>query len=53
MVLASLTHFGDRIRAGIDIVGIANWVTFLERTSPYRQDLRRAEYGDERDSGDA
>lgn len=49
MVLASLTHFGDRIRAGIDNVGIANWVTFLERTSPYRQDLRRAEYGDERD----
>ncbi|MCE9603472.1 MAG: alpha/beta fold hydrolase [Planctomycetia bacterium] len=50
MVLASLTHFGDRIRAGIDNVGIANWVTFLERTSPYRQDLRRAEYGDERDA---
>lgn len=50
MVLASLVHFGDRIRAGIDHVGIANWVTFLERTSPYRQDLRRAEYGDERDS---
>jgi dipeptidyl aminopeptidase/acylaminoacyl peptidase len=49
MVLASLTHFGDKIRAGIDNVGIANWVTFLERTSPYRQDLRRAEYGDERD----
>lgn len=49
MVLASLTHFGDRIAAGIDNVGIANWVTFLERTSPYRQDLRRAEYGDERD----
>jgi dipeptidyl aminopeptidase/acylaminoacyl peptidase len=49
MVLASLTQFGDRIRAGIDQVGIANWVTFLERTSPYRQDLRRAEYGDERD----
>ena len=49
MVLASLVHFGDRIRAGVDIVGIANFVTFLERTSPYRQDLRRAEYGDERD----
>jgi len=49
MVLASLTHFGDKIRAGIDNVGIANWVTFLERTSPYRQDLRRVEYGDERD----
>ncbi len=50
MVLASLVHFGDRLRAGIDIVGIANFITFLERTSPYRQDLRRAEYGDERDA---
>ena len=49
MVLASLTHFGDRIKAGIDIVGIANFVTFLERTAPYRVDLRRTEYGDERD----
>jgi acetyl esterase/lipase len=49
MVLSSLVHFGDRIRAGIDIVGIANFQTFLERTSAYRQDLRRAEYGDERD----
>ncbi len=49
MVLASLVHFGDRIRAGIDIVGIANFLTFLEKTSAYRQDLRRAEYGDERD----
>ncbi len=48
MVLSSLVHFGDRIRAGIDIVGIANFITFLERTSAYRQDLRRAEYGDER-----
>lgn len=50
MVLASLVHYPDRIRAGIDIVGIANFITFLERTSPYRQDLRRAEYGDERDA---
>jgi dipeptidyl aminopeptidase/acylaminoacyl peptidase len=49
MVLASLVSFGQRIKAGIDIVGIANFITFLERTSPYRQDLRRAEYGDERD----
>src|SRR6185312_13720255 len=49
MALPSLTHYPERIKAGIDIVGIANWVTFLERTSPYRQDLRRAEYGDERD----
>lgn len=49
MTLASLTHYGDRIKAGIDVVGIANFVTFLERTAGYRVDLRRAEYGDERD----
>jgi dipeptidyl aminopeptidase/acylaminoacyl peptidase len=49
MVLASLTHFGERIRAGVDIVGISNFVTFLENTREYRRDLRRAEYGDERD----
>lgn len=49
MVLASLTHFGERIKAGVDQVGIANFITFLETTAPYRQDLRRAEYGDERD----
>ena len=49
MVLASLVHFGDRIRAGIDNVGIANFNTFLQTTAAYRQDLRRAEYGDERD----
>lgn len=49
MVLASLTHYPDRIKAGVDIVGIANFITFLEKTAAYRQDLRRAEYGDERD----
>ena len=49
MVLASLEHFGSRIKAGIDIVGIANFITFLENTAAYRRDLRRAEYGDERD----
>lgn len=49
MVLASLTHYGERIKAGIDYVGIANFITFLERTAPYRVALRRAEYGDERD----
>jgi dipeptidyl aminopeptidase/acylaminoacyl peptidase len=49
MVLASLVHFGERLRAGIDIVGISNFITFLENTAPYRQDLRRAEYGDERE----
>ena len=49
MVLASLVHYGDRLVAGVERVGISNFVTFLENTQPYRQDLRRAEYGDERD----
>jgi dipeptidyl aminopeptidase/acylaminoacyl peptidase len=49
MVLASLTHYSDRLRAGVEIVGISNFVTFLKSTSGYRQDLRRVEYGDERD----
>lgn len=49
MVLSSLVHYSDRLRAGVDIVGIASFETFLKNTSPYRQDLRRAEYGDERD----
>ena len=49
MVLACLTHFSDRLRCGIDVVGISNFVTFLKNTQDYRRDLRRAEYGDERD----
>ncbi|MGV8922837.1 MAG: prolyl oligopeptidase family serine peptidase [Thermomonas sp.] len=49
MVLASLTHYSDRIRAGVDIVGISHFGTFLQNTESYRRDLRRAEYGDERD----
>jgi dipeptidyl aminopeptidase/acylaminoacyl peptidase len=50
MTLASLVHYGDRLKAGIDTVGIANFITFLESTAAYRQDLRRVEYGDERDA---
>ncbi|MDX1624093.1 MAG: S9 family peptidase [Gemmatimonadota bacterium] len=49
MVLASLVHYSDRLRAGVDYVGISNFVTFLENTEDYRRDLRRPEYGDERD----
>jgi dipeptidyl aminopeptidase/acylaminoacyl peptidase len=49
MSLASMTHFSDRLRCGIDVVGISNFVTFLESTKDYRRDLRRVEYGDERD----
>ncbi|MEO8365314.1 MAG: prolyl oligopeptidase family serine peptidase [Pseudoxanthomonas sp.] len=48
MVLASLMHYGDRIRAGVDTVGISHFGTFLNNTESYRRDLRRAEYGDER-----
>jgi dipeptidyl aminopeptidase/acylaminoacyl peptidase len=48
MSLASMVHFGDRLRGGIDVVGISNFVTFLESTSAYRRDRRRPEYGDER-----
>ncbi len=49
MVLASMTNYPDRIKCGVDIVGISNFVTFLENTKSYRRDLRRVEYGDERD----
>ncbi|MDZ7769555.1 MAG: alpha/beta fold hydrolase [Woeseiaceae bacterium] len=49
MVLASAAHYSDRLRAAVDIVGISNFVTFLENTQDYRRDLRRVEYGDERD----
>ena len=53
MSLAVATTYPDRIAGAIDIVGIANFVTFLEHTESYRRDLRRVEYGDERDPGDA
>ncbi len=49
MTLAVATHYNDRIRCSLDVVGISNFVTFLERTEAYRRDLRRVEYGDERD----
>ena len=49
MVLASAVDYSDRLAGAVDIVGISNFVTFLENTKGYRRDLRRAEYGDERD----
>jgi dipeptidyl aminopeptidase/acylaminoacyl peptidase len=49
MVLASLVEYGERLAGGVSIVGISHFRTFLENTSPYRVDLRRVEYGDERD----
>ncbi len=48
MSLASMVNYSDRLRGGIDVVGISNFVTFLESTSAYRRALRRSEYGDER-----
>jgi len=49
MVLASAAHYSDRLKAAVDNVGISNFVSFLENTQDYRRDLRRQEYGDERD----
>ncbi len=49
MVLASMVNYGDRLAGGVNIVGISSFVTFLENTMGYRRDLRRVEYGDERD----
>jgi dipeptidyl aminopeptidase/acylaminoacyl peptidase len=37
------------LRGGIEVSGITDFVSFLTNTAPYRQNLRRAEYGDERD----
>lgn len=45
MVLASMTEYPELWAAGVDIVGIANFVTFLENTGPWRRSLREAEYG--------
>jgi dipeptidyl aminopeptidase/acylaminoacyl peptidase len=45
MVLAALTLQPELWAAGCDIVGIANFRTFLERTAAYRRALREAEYG--------
>ncbi|HKP69812.1 MAG TPA: prolyl oligopeptidase family serine peptidase [Pyrinomonadaceae bacterium] len=49
MTLAVATNYNDKIRASLDVVGISNFNTFLKNTETYRRDLRRVEYGDERD----
>lgn len=49
MTLASVVHFSNRLRCGVDVVGISSFLTFLKNTQDYRRDLRRVEYGDERD----
>jgi dipeptidyl aminopeptidase/acylaminoacyl peptidase len=49
MTFAVATYYSDKIRASLPVVGISNFTTFLQNTESYRRDLRRAEYGDERD----
>ena len=49
MSLAVATTYADRIAGAIDVVGISSFNTFLQNTESYRRDLRRVEYGDERD----
>lgn len=50
MTLVTAYRYADRICCAVDVVGISNLATFLENTSSYRRDLRRVEYGDERDT---
>jgi dipeptidyl aminopeptidase/acylaminoacyl peptidase len=45
MVLAAITTYPDLWAAAIDVVGIANWITFLENTGPWRRAHREKEYG--------
>jgi dipeptidyl aminopeptidase/acylaminoacyl peptidase len=49
LTLATMVDFSQRLRGGVDLAGIADFVSFLTNTAPYRRDQRRAEYGDERD----
>jgi dipeptidyl aminopeptidase/acylaminoacyl peptidase len=49
MTLACAYLYSNQIRCALDVVGPSNLVTFLEHTQAYRRDLRRVEYGDERD----
>jgi dipeptidyl aminopeptidase/acylaminoacyl peptidase len=50
MCYASAIRYGSRLKGANCIVAISNFVTFLENTQSYRRDLRRVEYGDERDA---
>jgi len=49
MTLACAVEYNDRIACSLDVVGISHFGTFLKNTESYRRDLRRVEYGDERD----
>ena len=49
MCYAAAVQLKDKLRATQCTVAISNFVSFLENTNAYRRDLRRVEYGDERD----
>ncbi len=49
MTLACAVEYNERIACSLDVVGISHFGTFLKNTESYRRDLRRAEYGDERE----
>lgn len=44
-VLSAMVEYPDTFQIGIDIVGISNFVTFLENTADWRRRLREVEYG--------
>ncbi len=44
-VLSAMTEHPELWKAGIDIVGISNFVTFLQNTAAWRRKLRESEYG--------
>jgi dipeptidyl aminopeptidase/acylaminoacyl peptidase len=49
LALAALVNYGDRLTGGVDFAGINDFISYLTHTAPYRQNQRRAEFGDERD----
>jgi len=49
MCYASAIHYNTRFKGALCVVAISNFVSFLQNTQSYRRDLRRVEYGDERD----
>lgn len=49
LTLATMVNFSERLRGGVDVAGIADWVGFLANAPAYSQNQRRAEFGDERE----
>jgi len=51
LALEALANYSDRLRGGVDMAGMTDLIGYLDAAAPYRQALRRAEFGDERDAG--